>query len=227
MWVLPTHKRPAHCREALQALSAANIGTPGVVVVNAPVYPGEVRVIEEVLPSGWTIHVSEANLGAIGALNEVFRLKADEPWYGFLSDDERPLAPEFDRPLIEAAGRWGVAHGRYDPDNGRAQAGLVIGGALARAVGFLALPQCWHWYGLDDLWETLSKAPACKRVQVPQVVFEHRHPLYGTAPMDETYRLGESRKEVDQQEWLAFVRHRLPATVARAVAARTAAGEKV
>lgn len=224
MWILPTLNRPSQCAEVLDRLLEMGISTPGVVVVNGEIkdYVGPFDAVKRKLPANWAVLANWAllargvNLGAIGALNAAKESFPDEPWYGFLADDEFVLAPEFDKIMVAAAGDWDIAHGDDGfQKGGRFQGACVIGGALARAVGYLALPECWHWYGFDSMWESLAQAGACKRVYVPEVKVNHQHPYQGKGKMDSCYELGASRKDLDQQVYFNWLRHEIKNVVAR------------
>ena len=219
VWILPTLDRPAQCRAVLEQITAMGGNSPGVVYVNgdkdgylSALYDGQ----REILPERWTTFFARENLGALGALNKVFRLYPDEAWYGFVGDDEFVLTPGFDKKLIAAAGDWDFSHGDDGVNNGkRAQGYLCIGGKLAKAVGYLALPECWHWYGLDDMWEALARTGICKQVFVDEVKVDHRHPLHGKGRMDECYELGRLNRDLDYQVYCHWLRHGLAQAVAR------------
>jgi hypothetical protein len=181
------------------------------------------KELDGALPDKWRVIWSKDNLGALGTLNWVLRNYQNEKFYGFVGDDEFVNTPGFDEILIKAAGDWDIAHGDDGFNNGqRAQGYLVIGGKLARAVGYLALPECWHWYGLDSMWESLAQAKACKKIFVPEIQTEHRHPYHGKGIADPCYELGFSRKDIDQQVYFHWLRHVIKSVVARVEKARSA-----
>ena len=221
MWVLPTLSRPYHCAAVIDRIREMRSSSTGVVFLNGQTDAAEYFEDEVYLPKGWRFFLSKTNIGALGALNRMFEDCPNEPWYGFIGDDEFVQTPGFDTELIEAAGDWDIAHGDDGFNGGtRAQGGLVVGGELARAVGYLALPECWHWYGLDSMWEQLAQAGACRKVYVPGVKVEHRHPYHGKGKRDDCYALGESRKDIDQQIFFHWLRHDLQKTVERVKKAR-------
>lgn len=222
MWILPTLNRPAQCAAVLKQMQEMKCSTRGVVFVNGDEKAKEYWDLAwPECPDGWVLDVCAENIGALGALNAVFREYPDEPWYGFIGDDEFVQTPEFDKKLIEAAGDWNIAHGDDGVHAGRrAQGYLVIGGKLARALGWLALPGVWHWYGLDDMWEILACEGACRKVFCPEVKVEHRHPYFGKGVRDATYAAGESHAILDYQECCAWNNARKKADVERVKAAK-------
>ncbi len=223
MWILPTLNRPEQCAQVVQRLVQRGAAARGVVLVNGK--ENAKRYWDEVFPSipdNWLLLVEDKNIGALGALNAVLADFPNEPWYGFVGDDEFVETTDFEEKLISAAGAWDIAHGDDGVHRGeRAQSALVIGGKLARAVGYLAIPECWHWYGLDDMWESLAKAGACRKVFVPEVKVDHRHPYFGKGERDETYALGESRKDIDYQIYASWMRYKFKDVVLRVKKARS------
>lgn len=175
--------------------------TPRGIVAN-----GEHEKYQAALP--WeAVYYAPENIGALGALNWALGNYPDAPWYGFVADDEFVNTPEFDKKLIAAAGDWDIAHGDDGFNKGaRFQGYAVIGGKLASAVGYLALRECHHWYGFDSMWESLARAGACKKVFVPEVKVDHRHPYHGKGDMDSCYELGSSQKDIDQQVYFHWLR---------------------
>lgn len=217
MWILPTLNRPAQCLEVLETIGDHGCSTPGVVFVNGPEYAAEYErlcgPIVDLL--GWSLEFHEKNIGAIGALNRTFKAFPDEPWYGFIADDEFITSAYFDEKLIEAAGGWNIAHGNYGFKQKRAQGCLCIGGELARALGYIAIPDCWHWFGLDDMWEQLAQRGACENIFCEDVGIDHRHPLAGAGEMDECYKLGQTRVMEDHYAFSKWVHLEMPPALKR------------
>ena len=164
-------------------------------------------------------------MGAIGALNAVLKLYPDEPWYGFIADDEVLLADspkDWDLRLIERAGRWDIAHGWEDWHSGtRCQGYVVLGGDLVRAVGFLGVPSCFHNFGFDCAWEWLAANPAfggggCCRIHlVPEVRVSHKHHKLGKSDNDACYQLADSKFDGDRELFWSWVKHELPVIAKR------------
>ena len=216
-WILPTLSRPQQCAAVLDRMRETGCSTPGIVVLNGD------QGFSGAMPEGWSIIVPDKNLGALGALNKVFELYPNEDFYGFIGDDEFVETDGWDKKLIDAAGAWNFSHGIDSLHGGkRAQGYLCIGGKLARAVGYLALPEAHHWYGLDSMWEALAQAGACENICVEEVKIEHRHPRGGKAEWDSCYELGKKNKDIDFQVYAHWLRHKLRETVERVKKARDA-----
>jgi hypothetical protein len=125
-----------------------------------------------------------------GAVAEMFNLFPNEPVYGLLADDLIPRTKHWDQKLIEAAGDSRLAYG----DDGFMGEGLathpVIGGELARAIGWLVLPGVLHSFVDTALFTIALRAK--RLVYLPEVKVEHMHPLAKKAPEDEIHRFRET-----------------------------------
>ena len=174
---------------------AAEVSTPGVVIVNGPQRIDEYRRMR--LPQSWVMIELPENIGICGGLNHAFRRFPFEKWYGLVCDDELVFTKGFDKTLIDAAGRWGVAHGN---DGWRAAYRLwtyvVYPGDLLRTVGYWSPPGLFHWY-FDDTWEEIAREFGLKRF-CQDVKTEHEHTDNGKVSIDETYAVGRSRADHDK-----------------------------
>ena len=150
MWILPSYKRADQCRDVLAACVEKGMTTPGVLIVNGPE-----EGYDFPLPAGWTKHHEPTNIGFAAALNRGAELFPDAPWYGVLSDDCYPETEGWDAALVEAAGDRNIAHCNDNWHSEVRAAGIVVlGGALARALGCITVRGTWHCY-CDDLWESV------------------------------------------------------------------------
>lgn len=210
MWFLPTLSRPKQCAEVLRNIIDNGCGSLGKVFVNGPDFYKEYCATLS-LPKDWQIIGSTENMGALGALNFLFKEFPGEPWYGFMSDDEFVSTPGFDKRLIQAAGDWNISHGNIGPDikgeyGKRAQGFLCIGGKLARAVGYLAIPGGWHWYCLDDFYERLAEARVCEKIYCEDIIIQHRHPYRDkSVPHDDCNKLAESQIDKDRDVYVKWL----------------------
>jgi glycosyltransferase involved in cell wall biosynthesis len=194
MWILPSYNRPDQCREVIEQMKKMGCSTRGVLLVNG----GDSKPYENIeLPEGWTGLYLLRNLGVCGAMNKLYELYPDEPWYGLICDDEFPLTENWDTQLVEAAGDWKIAHGNDGWQSQERIHGIVVlGGKLVRELGWMALPGLWHWF-VDNTWELI--AGYCgTRVLVKDAFMEHRHWRAGKAAKDEVHELGESRALEDR-----------------------------
>ena len=222
MWILPTLSRPKQCAAVLGSLAKAGPSN-GVVFLQGTSLLWEYQNAC-VLPDGWTWVVSQENIGAIGALNKVFEMHPSEPWYGFWGDDEflaeAPLC--WQSLLASTAGDWNLAHGYENWNHGRRfQGGALIGGELARAVGYLAVPNLWHGFGFDCAWEWLC-APrsrggggVARNILVPEIKVDHRHWMLDENRKDECYQAALDQHEKDKNKFWDWVTMELPIVAER------------
>ena len=137
------------------------------------------------LPLSWRFVVAQRTLLS-SIYNAVFMAMPDLDWYGFLADDVVPETPNWDRLLIEAAGKDALAFGD-DGINGAAFAThFVLGGDLVRSVGWLALLGLDRIY-IDTVWNDIARRRGVLRflseVKLPHLHFSNRRAL-----RDKTYK---------------------------------------
>lgn len=215
--------RPSQCAEVLRRISVSGCTSRGVVFVNGESHKEEyIRSLR--LPFGWQIIYYHKNLGCIGALNYVFEMYPNEPWYGFIGDDEflSPDSPQdWDMRLIKSAGDWHIAHAFEDWNKGkRCQGFPVWGGKLLRAVGYWALPTCWHNFGLDSMHEWLNGPPAFgggglrNIVCIPEVKIEHNR-ANPFLELDDCYNVAEGSMEEDRKRFWDWISRELKPTAER------------
>lgn len=219
MWIIPTLSRPQNVAELLKQASSLD-KSEGIVFVNGVDY--EEKYVQIQLPDGWRMQQHDRNIGAIGTLNWLFKTYPNEQFYGFIGDDEFVYTRGWNRLLTEAAGDWHVAHANDGWQSGkRIHSYVCIGGELARAVGYLAIPECWHWFGFDTMWEAIAQHLPIRNF-VEQVETEHRHFLAHKVAKDSCYELGESRIAEDEKAFAAWMKNELPVILERLKGARAA-----
>ncbi len=212
MWIIPTLSRPKNVAELLRQASALD-KSEGIIFVNGADHATEYGQIW--LPDGWKMHQHDRNIGAIGALNWLLSTYPNEHSYGFIGDDEFVYSPGWNEQLTKAAGDWNISHANDGWQSiKRIHSYVCIGGKLARAVGYLAIPSCWHWFGFDAMWEAIAQHIPIRRF-VEQVETEHRHFMAHKVTKDKCYALGESRIAEDEKAFSAWMSSELPALVTR------------
>lgn len=222
VWVMPTWNRPKQCAEALERIRYLGCRSKGIVFVNGA--SSQYLKIKEHAPSNWEVRFSGENIGCLAALNAVFKEFPDEPWYGFQADDEMLSSEspiDWEEQLIKAAGDWKIAHGFEDWNLGkRCQGYPVLGGKLVRAVGYLALPGCFHSFGFDSMWEWLSGPPAFggggvhNIVCLPEIKIEHARAKPDLV-IDECHKLADDMLEKDRQPFWDWCMNDLKPTAER------------
>lgn len=232
MWVMPSLSRPKQAAAVLGRIKKVGHSSPGIVFVNGETHAREYLVeLAGNIPYGWKIIVNPENIGCIGALNWLLKEYLNEPWYGFIGDDEmlaEDAPSDWDQRLIAAAGDWKIAHGWENWNMGRRCQGYpVFGGKLVRAVGYLGLPTTRHNFGFDSHWEWLNGAPAFgggglhNMILVPEINITHNRadPEF---PIDACYKLADSTMEDDRKAFWDWISKELKATAGRVRAAQEA-----
>jgi hypothetical protein len=210
MWLLPTFARPARCQDALDAIAAAE-PSDGVVLADPTDWDAYSQLRT---PPGWRVERRPPDLGLCEALNWAFARWPGEPWYGLTWDDGMVRTRAWTAPLVAAAGRDGFANsndGWQCPK--RMHGAIVLGGDLARALGWLAPPGLRHCY-LDDAYEHLGRALRNWK-HVPSVMVEHLHVWNGKGDADATHRDSYSTFAGDREAWASLLIAEIPAAITR------------
>lgn len=140
------------------------------------------------------------------------RVAAD--WYLCAADDVRFTEGWWDATARlradHAVGVIGTNDSATDQGNPRVAAGEHTCHPLIRAdyirdhgtvdhPGLAVHPGYHHWFVDDELVWTARSRGAWAYCQ--EAVIEHLHPYWGTADMDDTYRLGEANSAADAELW--------------------------
>lgn len=197
MWILPSLNRPKRAYEVAER-------APEVPILMR-LHHGDSR-LEEYLelewPEEWSVIVGP-KMNLCDTLNWAYERHPEESWYGFLADDTLPHPKGWNRILEEEASDSYIAY----PDDGIHGKDLCphhcISGELIRALGWWCLPGLHHNF-LDAVWYVLGQNLDILRY-VPEVMFEHKHPIVQKAETDSTYRYGQHFFKYDQgtfERWL-------------------------
>ena len=188
MWILPSLGRPHNVARFFEHYHKTGGTTPGVLALDAEdKYLSLYNRIE--LPEGWTKKVYP-RMWMVERVNLVMAENPGKAWYGILDDDSVPRTYAWDRKLVKAArndrisycddGIWGEKHAaRY-----------VVGGDLAREIGWMLLPGTRRIYG-DNAMNDIGRKKKCM-VYLPNVYVEQMHFSNGKAPLDKTYEKPEA-----------------------------------
>ncbi len=196
MFSLPTRGRPHNLRRFLAAYEDTRATAPMWLRLDRD-DPALAEYDAITLPDHWLKTVGpRLENRCNGCVAEMYATFPDEPVYGLMADDLIPRTDRWDAHLIEAAGSSRLAYG----DDGKWGAELathpVIGGDLARAIGWLVLPTVLHSFVDTALFVIASRAK--RLAYLPEVKLEHMHPLANDehgrpkAEMDDTYRFRET-----------------------------------
>lgn len=197
MWIMLSRNRP---HKVAQMFQYAAPTTRGIVAID----DDQVELYKDVkLPEGWKLDVSKRDF-FIPKNNKIFDRYRNCDWYGSICDDQVPMTQNWDKRLVEAAGRKNIAW--CEDGMLHLPTCVVLGGDLVRACGFLFVPYMKHFFG-DNAHQLMAEELNIKKF-LPDVLVEHRHFWNGKADKDRTYRerpLVEpdrrSYKVWQQKEW--------------------------
>ena len=205
MWLLTTYNRPERLVKQLASLRACHVSTPGVVLINdaREKYPSDAELG---LPDGWTVHCYGENLRLIPALKEGIKLFPNEPWYGFLTDDQIAETDRFDRTMLDAL----QPHQMLCTNDGyqapyRTHGACMWDGPLFRYIMLEKMCDSKHSY-IDDTWETLGFVLGFLQFDMALMV-RHMHCQNPTAQqmMDDTYKEAYATAPADKEAFNAWL----------------------
>ena len=181
MWFLPSRSRPQNIQRLISNL--AGMTTLAIIFLDYD---------DPMLQGYWDLNwplfwqtVKSDRMPLSEVYNNEFRLIPNLDWYGFLADDVVPETPDWDRLLVEAAGKDGLAFGDDGINGGSFATHFVLGGDLARSIGWLALPGLDRIY-IDTVWNDIAVERGVRRY-LPEVKLTHLHFSNRRALRDKTY----------------------------------------
>lgn len=165
VWMLNSYRRPELCQTAMDCCAACGMTSPLVVWIDESQegykdlrYPK--NVVAVVCTGVWASYAC--------GWNWMLSAYPHENVYGWISDDMQPISKDFDKKMEAAVGDWkfGYAWDNFVSKMSGGPAdlkacrnvggGMVWGGKLARAVGWLALPGT-RQAGSDTAWTALAR----------------------------------------------------------------------
>ncbi len=177
MWIIPSRSRPHNIKRLATAFRETSFSTPVLLRLD----DDDPHLGGYTCPDGWELVVGPRK-PLSDCYNEVFDRNLD--WYGLFADDVVPKTPGWDILLIEAAGSDGVAFG--NDGIGVKPTHFVVGGQLAREIGWIALPGLDRIY-IDTVWNDIATERNVLRF-LPDVQIPHLHFSNRMGKMDKTYR---------------------------------------
>lgn len=187
--IVPSRGRPDNIRELLQSLSDCESRHTDLFVVLDE--DDETRFGYYDLPAAWfsiLIYPREGK-GMAKPLNRAASfLKDDYEYFAFMGDDHRPRTQGWDSYLIDALDELGtgLVYGNDLHQGEGLPTAVAMTADIVRALNGMVPPNMIHLY-LDDFWLKLGKdLDSIKYLK--DVVIEHCHPVWGTAPSDAGYQ---------------------------------------
>jgi hypothetical protein len=190
MWILPSRGRPHNVARFFEHWQKTESTTEGLLVVDEDDHPEEYAKLN--FPEGWRM-VVYPRLSMCGKSNRAFHENPGKEWYGFVDDDAVPQTLNWDRRLVEAAGRDGLSHCWNGIGNERLASQFVIGGDFARELGWMFYPGLSRIYG-DDIITALADDRGVRKY-LGDVRLEQMHFSNGKANVDASYLKPEAAED--------------------------------
>lgn len=215
MWLIPTRNRPKAMEAVIASMEQTGEVPECAVMVDGPMY--DIK-----WPKHWHIHESHGHLEMQRALNALFKLHPNEKHYGLLSDQSRPMTPNWATTLEMASGKTHISFcnttkNRMNPRTGlRRITTACIPGDLAREIGWVWLDKITHLWG-DDAWEEIGYALNILKY-VPEVVILALLKRDGEVEIDANHQRkwkGQSYMATDAQAYTEWKRNEFPVLVKR------------
>ncbi len=200
MWILPSRNRPHNLKRFFEKYHITRASTKGIVCIRDD-DPSRAEYEALELPYNWTL-VAYPPMSMVERTNQVFYDNPNEPWYGYVDDDAVPETYQWDLKLIDAAGRNGIAHPFNGIGNEKLASQFVMGGDLARDLGWILLKGLKRLYG-DNAVTDVGRSRKCIKY-LPDVRLVQHHFSNGLAPVDTTYQKPEAKDDhATYMKWYA------------------------
>lgn len=156
----------------------------------------------------WNLQVApRLRIGPI--LNRVAVAQAGAyPWIGFMGDDHRPRTRGWDQAINYALTAPGVAYGNDLIQGPLLPTAAFVHSDLINRLGYMVPPGLMHMY-LDNFWLMLGEATHLH--YLPELVFEHLHPIAGKAEWTEQYAEVNGLMPQDAAEFARYLMEDWPA----------------
>ncbi len=204
--VIPSRGRPTRALEAIGSIraTAALVDTSIVLAVDRddPAYP-DYRLFRfgSYGPELDVVTLEGEETGNLTRATNTVSLRIAEAdpdaIIANLGDDQVARTPGWDKAVRAAMTEPGIVYGN-DLFQGEALpcGGVFIHATIVRRLGWYALPVCEHLF-IDNAWADIGRGIG-RLTYLPDVVFEHLHPLAGKAAWDDGYRRANGQDAVDR-----------------------------
>lgn len=194
MWLCPSLSRPKNIARLAEVWERTAKGVPLVVTLaNDDPKLDEYSYLP--WPEGWDIHVIP-RMFVQGIWQWFYTHYPYASSYGFIGDDVVPETEDWTEKLETAAGDWMLAYPHDSIHGGNLCPHFCAGGEFIRSIGWLGNPALRHSFLDTSLW-ALSEIVG-NRAYVPEVKFNHMHPISQKAEHDDVYQIIVDNYEHDQ-----------------------------
>lgn len=192
MWFMPTYSRPHH----LDRLRESPGGLPPYDDFMLLLTADDPRLDEY---DRWPYRKMVRPARSMGdQLRAILPCFPHEPSYGILTDDHLPQTKWWWDFMAAAAGNRLLAIATAPGSTASLPGEPCFGGGLVRAMGGL-MPAPVNHNSTDVVWREIGDAYHLIRV-VPEAVIFERHPNFGSAAMDDTYKRGAFNPEFKESD---------------------------
>jgi hypothetical protein len=210
-WVLASRGRQKMCQAVIDACTETDMTTPAYLFVDARV--DEYAGLEA--PENWKVIRIDTEHHVWDCFNLVYQLEPHAEWYGLLTDDIKPITPNWDTTLIQLVKPFYLVDchdGWLANDPMIALYSLcgncfVWGGDLVRAVGWWGVPGIHSGVGQDDAWvHLICKKLADLRLRrlVKTVLVEHHQYKNDKRAFDESDSHTRDGINFYERDWALF-----------------------
>lgn len=205
-WLCPTLKRPERLAELAVSWVRHSPETELLVRVWKD-DPKKDEYFSIEWPETWQLFESD-KLGAGETLQEMWLMRPDAPFYGFIGDDIVLRTPAGLERLEAMAGDWFIAYPNDTLQRHRLCTHFCVGGRLTNVLGWLVPGGIQHGY-MDVPLMNIGLNTGLLRY-CPDVIFQHKHFLVEYSKFDEVYaemydeggQLRESERVLDDRKRL-------------------------
>lgn len=183
-WFCPTFQRP----ERLAELALSWEKTVAGKILYVRVWDKDPRkddYFSYEWPEGWILYESDKEWAG-EALNEHFDQHPDDGFYGFIGDDIVLRTKHGLDVLEHTAGNMFMAYPNDTVHRHRMYTHFCLGGGTARSFGFV-IPRVFYHFNMDRALGFIMANCGLQRY-CPQVIFQHKHFLWGRSERDDTYK---------------------------------------
>jgi hypothetical protein len=199
--IVPSRGRPKRVAELIDAFVSTRTGPTTLFIAvdsDDPCLQDYMNLVTTDFPDRVHIHV-RGRLRLAGTLNHYVNVFIEEHLanpdarprtdiFGFMGDDHRPRTTGWDA-IIEREmahmGGTGIVYGNDLLQGQTLPTAVFMSANIVETLGYMVPPGLVHMY-LDNTWKTWGEA--MNRLKyLPDVIFEHMHPVAGKAEWDAGY----------------------------------------
>jgi hypothetical protein len=188
----------------VESLHSSETTTDGLIIIDKEDYrDNEKEYVKITLPAGWKYHITEPTVEKMGdKVRAAWKRTKNYTAVNLLNDDHYIITKGWDKKLLKDINGWNFVtclDNWMSPT--KAAGATVFSKKLLDTIGWPIYPPNMIHLFIDDLWETIGRATGCWEID-HSVTIEHRHPLKGESPVDETFTktYGDVKQDLSRGE---------------------------